>query len=116
MQRTELISKIKELNIQTPRPAHQMKTVDLEEILKSSNIESSRTENRGRKINPNSARQQRLMLKQSLLESGVEVKRGRKVDESSARQQRLNQWLQKKELGIEIKRGRPKMIQVEVTA
>ena len=106
MNRTELISKIKELNISTERPAHQMKTEVLEQIVAQHG--SVEVKIRGRKPNPDSARQQRLALKQMLLEQGVTVSRGRKTNPTSARQQRLELWAAKRAAGEVVKRGRPK--------
>lgn len=106
MNRTELISKIKELNISTERPAHQMKTEVLEQIVAQHG--SVEVKIKGRKPNPASARQQRLALKQMLLEQGVILTRGRKPNPTSARQQRLELWAAKRAAGETVQRGRPK--------
>lgn len=106
MTRTEVIAEIKKLNISTERPAHQMKTEVLAQLIaQHGNVEMKV---RGRKPNPTSARQQRLALKQMLLEQGVTVTRGRKVSATSARQQRLALWAAKRAAGEVIQRGRPK--------
>lgn len=62
----------------------------------------------GRKVNPNSARQQRLAAMQAKKDSGMEVKRGRPVNGASARQARLAAMQAKAEAnGGSVKRGRP---------
>lgn len=71
------------------------------------------TKARGRKVNPNSARQQKLAMYASLKEQGLNIKRGRKVNETSARQQRLNAYQERIANGEMIKRGRPKKVTVE---
>ena len=63
---------------------------------------------RGRKVNPNSARQQKIAMKQALVEQGLTVQRGRKPNESSARQQRLAAFAARIANGEVVKRGRPK--------
>jgi hypothetical protein len=62
---------------------------------------------RGRPVNLESDRQKRLELK-------GKVSLGRKVDLNSARQQRLAALELKRASGVEVKRGRPKMVKVEV--
>jgi hypothetical protein len=51
-------------------------------------LEAVEVKQRGRKVNPDSARQHRLGLKAALIEAGVEIQRGRKIDPNSPRQQR----------------------------
>lgn len=68
---------------------------------------------RGRKVNPNSARQQRLELKAALIEAGVEIQRGRKIDPNSPRQQRLAALNEKRASGVYAGRGRPKKVTTE---
>lgn len=60
---------------------------------------------RGRKVDPNSARQQKLARKAS----GVTLQRGRAADPNSARQQKLA----RKVSGVVGKRGRPAKSAVE---
>jgi len=109
MTRTELIATIKQLNITTEKPAHQMKSEVLEKLIQAHGpIEMEVKSTRGRKPNPTSARQQRLALKAQLLEQGIAPKRGRKISETSARQQRLAVWAAKRAAGEIVKRGRPK--------
>lgn len=66
------------------------------------------TKQRGRKVNLNSARQQKIAMRQALAEQGLTVQRGRKPNETSARQQRLAAFAQRMANGEVIKRGRPK--------
>ena len=68
---------------------------------------------RGRKVNANSARQQKLAMYANLKEQGLNIKRGRKVNETSARQQRLAAFQARIEAGETVKRGRPKKVTVE---
>jgi len=76
MTRTEVLAKVKELGIKTERPAHQMKTEALVALIhKTVVIEDHKA--RGRKINPASARQQRLANRAMLLENGP-IQKGRK--------------------------------------
>jgi hypothetical protein len=58
---------------------------------------------RGRPVDNESARQARLALK-------GKVSLGRKVDPNSERQQRLQALEMKRASGVEVKRGRPKMV------
>jgi len=44
------------------------------------------TKQRGRKVNPNSARQLKITAREALAEQGLTIQRGRKPNESSARQ------------------------------
>lgn len=110
MTRTELISKVKELNIATERPAHQMKNEVLEQLI--ANHGPVVIETRGRKINPESERQKRLALRAELEKQGFTIQRGRKVNENSERQKRLARFENKRAHGIEVKRGRPKKNQL----
>lgn len=59
----------------------------------------------GRKINPDSNRQKRLVELEAKRESG-ELKRGRPINGESARQTRLNELNAKREAG-ELRKGRP---------
>jgi len=107
MTRTEVLAKVKELGIQTERPAHQMKTETLVSLIHThAVVEDSKA--RGRKINPMSARQQRLATRALMAENGP-IQKGRKPNPTSARQQRLAAWEARKASGEVIKRGRPKM-------
>lgn len=107
MTRTGVLAKVKELGIKTERPAHQMKTEALIALIhKAVVIEDHKA--RGRKINPASARQQRLATRAMLLENGP-IQKGRKPNLTSARQQRLAAWEARKAAGETIQRGRPKM-------
>ena len=77
-------------------------------------VQTTETKQRGRKTNPNSARQQRLALKATLAEQGLTVQRGRKPNENSARQQRLAAFAERIANGEIVKRGRPKAKATEV--
>jgi hypothetical protein len=68
---------------------------------------------RGRKVNANSARQQKLAMYAKLQSEGLAIKRGRKVNETSARQQRLASFEARIANGEVVKRGRPKKVQAE---
>lgn len=61
---------------------------------------------RGRKVNPNSARQIKMRERAEALEAGVVFKRGRKVDPNSANQKKLAERALKLENGT-LRRGRP---------
>lgn len=61
---------------------------------------------RGRKVNPNSARQIKMRERAEALEAGIVFKRGRKVDPNSANQKKLAERALKLENGT-LKRGRP---------
>ena len=74
----------------------------------------SEVKQKGRKPNPNSARQAKLALKSALENAGVTVKRGRKPNETSDRQQRLAAIAERIANGEVIKRGRPKRVATEV--
>jgi hypothetical protein len=105
MTRTEVLTKAKEMGIQTERPLHKTATAVLVSLIhKTVVIEDHKA--RGRKINPASARQQRLATRAMLLENGP-IQKGRKPNLTSARQQRLAAWEAKKAAGEVIKRGRP---------
>ena len=108
MTRTEVLAKAKEMGIQTERPLHKTATAVLVSLIhKTVVIEDHKA--RGRKINPTSARQQRLATRAMLLENGP-IQKGRKPNLTSARQQRLAAWEAKKAAGEVIKRGRPAMV------
>jgi hypothetical protein len=68
---------------------------------------------RGRKVNENSVRQQKLAMQAKLAAEGLTIKRGRKVNENSVRQQRLAAFQERIENGEVVKRGRPKKVMVE---
>jgi hypothetical protein len=107
MTRTEVLAKVKELGIKTERPAHTTATAVLVSLIhRTVVIEDHKA--RGRKINPASARQQRLANRAMLLENGP-IQKGRKPNLTSARQQRLAAWEARKAAGETIQRGRPKM-------
>jgi len=102
-ERNELITQATELGI---AKASNLKTSALKEMIAEKlgvNSSEPKPETRGRKVNPESARQLRLAAK---AENGP-AKRGRKPNTESARQARLNRWNEMKSQGLEIKRGRP---------
>ena len=74
MTRNEIIAAVKELGIKTERPAHQMKTEALQALLTTNTNE---VKARGRKINPASARQQRLAAWEARKAAGETIQRGR---------------------------------------
>ena len=76
-------------------------------------MEAVEVKQRGRKVNPDSARQHRLGLKAALIEAGVEIQRGRKIDPNSPRQQRLAALNEKRASGAYAGRGRPKKVAIE---
>ena len=100
MTRNEIIARIKELGIQTEKPAQQCKTEYLQSLLETKPTEE--TKRRGRKVNPMSARQLRLAVQMT----GV---RGRRSNPDSARQVRLAARAEKLANGEVVKRGRPKL-------
>lgn len=111
MTRTELIATIKQLNITTEKPAHQMKSEVLEQLIQTHGpIEMETKSTRGRKPNPESARQHRLAARARMVSEGIVLARGRKINANSARQQRLATWAAKKAAGEVVRRGRPKSI------
>lgn len=61
---------------------------------------------RGRKVNPNSARQIKMRERAEALEAGIVFRRGRKVDPNSANQKKLAERALKLEAGT-LRRGRP---------
>ena len=71
-------------------------------------IQTTELKQRGRKVNPNSARQLKLATRAALAEQGLNVQRGRKPNGNSARQQRLAAFAERMANGEVIKRGRPK--------
>ena len=140
MERKEMIALAKENGV---AKAHQTKTVVLEEILTKMGLLGVQVENRGRKVDPTSARQIRLAAMAAKKESGEfglgrpvdltserqirlaaqaakakanggELKRGREIDPTSARQIALAEKQAKLDAGIVIKRGRPAKV-VEVS-
>jgi hypothetical protein len=115
MTRTEVLAKAKEMGIQTERPLHKTATAVLISLIEKKALEAGIKESmdekqaRGRKINPTSARQQRLAARAMLLENGP-IQKGRKPNPTSDRQQRLAAWEAKKAMGEIVRRGRPKMV------
>jgi hypothetical protein len=79
-------------------------------------IETVETKQRGRKSNPNSARQTKLALKSALENAGVTIQRGRKPNPTSDRQQRLAMFAERIANGDVVKRGRPKNTAAENAA
>jgi hypothetical protein len=79
-------------------------------------VQTVETKQRGRKSNPNSARQMKLALKATLAEQGVSIQRGRKPNPTSDRQQRLAVFAQRIANGEVVKRGRPKNTATEKVA
>ena len=71
---------------------------------------------KGRPVNTNSVRQQKLAKVAELKAQGVEIKRGRKPVETSKNQTKKARFEALRAQGVEIKRGRPKMIKAEVAA
>lgn len=98
-ERNELITQATELGI---AKASNLKTTALREMIAEKlgvNSKDPKPETRGRKVDPNSARQARL--------TAGPKQRGRKPNAESARQARLSRWDEMKLKGLEIKRGRP---------
>ena len=85
----------------------------VEAVIEILEMEAVEVKQRGRKVNPDSARQHRLGLKAALIEAGVEIQRGRKIDPNSPRQQRLAALNEKRASGAYAGRGRPKKVTVE---
>jgi len=137
MNRNELVKKALEAGI---TKANTMKSVVLEEMLNG--MEVKKTGKRGRPINENSVRQQRLKELESKRELGLlkkgrpinedsnrqkrikdleerksnkTFKLGRPVNENSDRQKRLKELNEKREQGL-LKRGRPKKDNNEIAA
>lgn len=100
MNRNELVKKALESGI---TKANTMKSVVLEEMLNNLNVE--KVVKRGRRVNENSVRQQRLKELEIKRMNG-ELKRGRPINNESVRQQRLNE-LESKRINGELKLGRP---------
>lgn len=100
MNRNELVKAALEAGI---TKANTMKSVVLEEMLNNLNVE--KVVKRGRRVNENSVRQQRLKELEIKRMNG-ELKRGRPINSESARQQRLNE-LESKRINGELKLGRP---------
>ena len=71
---------------------------------------------KGRPVNTNSVRQQKLAKVAELKAQGVEIKRGRKPVETSRNQTKKARFEALRAQGVEIRRGRPKMIKAEVAA
>ena len=106
MERKELVGKALEAGI---TKAHTMKSVVLEEML--AGMEVKKTGKRGRPVNENSVRQQRLAELEEKRANG-ELRKGRPVNENSVRQMRLKE-IEERKLNGTFKLGRPKMIKVE---
>lgn len=100
MNRNELVKAALEAGI---TKANTMKSVVLEEML--SGMATEKTGKRGRPVNVNSVRQQRLAELEERRSNG-ELKRGRPVNESSVRQMRLLE-LEMKRVSGELRKGRP---------
>ena len=71
---------------------------------------------KGRPVNTNSVRQQKLAKVAELKAQGVEIKRGRKPVETSKNQAKKARFEALRAQGVKIRRGRPKMIKAEVAA
>jgi hypothetical protein len=71
---------------------------------------------KGRPVNTNSVRQQKLAKVAELKAQGVEIKRGRKPVETSKNQAKKARFEALRAQGVEIRRGRPKMIKAEIAA
>jgi hypothetical protein len=89
MNRIEIISKIKELGLETERPAHQCKTSYLEELLNANFSVTVEVVKRGRPADPNSAAYKRKKDLEARRAAG-ELKRGRPIESTSERQIRLS--------------------------
>jgi hypothetical protein len=100
MERNELVKAAVAAGI---TKAHSMKSVVLEQMLSEMSI-TKETGKRGRPVDVNSVRQQRLTELEIKRQNG-DLRRGRPVDTNSERQIRLNQQAINKELGIG--QGRP---------
>ena len=70
--------------------------------------EPAKTETRGRKVNPNSARQLKLKAQAERIANGETVKRGRPVDPNSASAKKRAEREARIAAGEVIRRGRPK--------
>lgn len=68
---------------------------------------------KGRPVNTNSVRQQKLAKVAELKAQGIEVKRGRKPVETSKNQAKKARFEALRAQGIEVRRGRPKMVKAE---
>lgn len=73
-------------------------------------------EGRGRNIDPNSARQQKLARLKAAMENGEVVRRGRKANPNSANALRKARIAELKAAGVEVRRGRPSSAKTEVKA
>jgi hypothetical protein len=100
MNRNELVKKALEAGI---TKANTMKSVVLEEML--AGMEVKTTGKRGRPVNENSVRQQRLAELEEKRANG-ELRKGRPVNNNSVRQVRLAE-LELKRVNGELKKGRP---------
>jgi len=135
--RSEILSRVAELGIETIKPAAQMKSgellrliIEAEAELNKANsgrtgrpvdpnserqkrlaeIEAKRAAGelrKGRPVDPNSKRQLEIAAKNEIKAEIGELPKGRPVDPDSARQKRLAELEAKRELGL-LRRGRPK--------
>jgi len=69
---------------------------------------------KGRKTNPNSARQIKLAAKATAIANGETIKRGRDADPNSKRQQKLAAQAARVASGQPVTKGRPKKAVVTV--
>ena len=83
-------------------------------VVKTSTVEAiAEPKQLGRKVNPNSVRQQKLAKIEELIAKGVEIKRGRNANPESKNQQKQMRFEALRAQGFEVKRGRPKTKVVE---
>ena len=85
----------------------EVKPAKVKKIKAAKATKDNSVENRGRKLNPNSARQIRLAALAEMKASGVESKRGRKSDPNSANALRKAEMEKKRAAGEVVRRGRP---------
>ena len=97
----EMAAKVKELGL----TVESTKKVDLIEALNAHAAEVSANETRGRKVNPNSARQKRLAEMEAKRAAG-ELRRGRPSDPNSAWNQKQAALAEKRAAGT-LSLGRP---------
>ncbi len=93
----EFVPNAEDAHIPTPR---KKRTPKAEKVVKEKG-------KRGRKSNPDSARQARLKAQAEVIANGGVVKRGRKSNPDSASAQRKARLEQMRNEGITVKRGRP---------
>jgi hypothetical protein len=100
MSRQELVQTAKEMGITKPQ------TIKSEVLIKMiSETPSKESKQRGRKINPESTRQKRLVTMEAKREAGL-LKKGRPSNPESSRQKRLAERQEKLAAGT-LKKGRP---------